>query len=598
MNAFKIASNVLALLACKVAEEAERLTGGKDKNKIWKYRAGQIRDIYEQTLTGRTVALIPGLPVQLMGSPSRVALGIAVIGEICIGILMPIDMHTNLVSLGALVATANGLGSVGYRVTAESLKQFIYFIETIMREVDGALVPDKTKWVLHLALCVFEVLDKWGIMSDSAMKLRLLLEECVKSTSERAKRCPPSVGKLSNQIQELTRFVEQRLHNIAEENDGFSRQPVIDAIMREGADEQGGTLDDVLLNEYRNMQIQLAAAKSSMTEMISNVTQWESGSETCYNQFMKAVSEVMSHDHRSLLYRKDDVSTPAQGILQHLEKLIREDKFGTEIAPQGVAFMSQTHNSKEGGLNMKEVEKLILAIENSRFGVPRPMIGLGELKVVGFGHEWIKPDTENAYGFVRLDPPPVIDAEAKKKLTPREYAIYCMLYRERMRDEFPRAAETYDKVLSKYRDTVKRSSRKRRNKINKAQLAVMSGFMACNASEEIIKEMEGTLAQMAEMMDSHEESVMVYDNDDDDGGHDSDDAQIGDLQAAVATLQAEVQQNKTKDQEERKKERNKASEDAYFNGAMAGIESVLGDDMTDEHREKLIAAIRKPDSQA
>ena len=226
------------------------------------------------------------------------------------------------------------------------------------------------------------------------------------------------------------------------------------------------------------------------------------------------------------------------------------------------------------------------------------MIGLGELKVVGFGHEWIQPDTENAYGFVRLDPPPIIDAEAKKKLTPREYAIYCMLYRERMRDEFPRAAETYDKVLSKYRDVVKRSSRRRRNQINKAQLAVMSGFMACNASREMVKEMEGTLAQMAEMMNGPEGIVAVYDIDDDDGGHESDDAQIVDLQAAVATLQAEVQQNRTKDQEERKKERDKASEAAYFSGAMAGIESVFGDDMTDDQRKNLVAAIKKPGSQA
>lgn len=38
MNAFMTASNVLALLGCKVAEEAEKLAGGKDKYKIWGYR--------------------------------------------------------------------------------------------------------------------------------------------------------------------------------------------------------------------------------------------------------------------------------------------------------------------------------------------------------------------------------------------------------------------------------------------------------------------------------------------------------------------------------------------------------------------------------
>ena len=60
MNAFKTASNVLALLGCKVAEEAEKLAGGKDKYKIWGYRARQMRDIYEATLTGRTVVLLQG----------------------------------------------------------------------------------------------------------------------------------------------------------------------------------------------------------------------------------------------------------------------------------------------------------------------------------------------------------------------------------------------------------------------------------------------------------------------------------------------------------------------------------------------------------
>ena len=134
-------------------------------------------------------------------------------------------------------------------------------------------------------------------MSDSAVKLRLLLEECVASTSERAKRCPSSVGKMSNQIQELTRFIKQRLQNIAEESDGVSSQPVVDAIMRDWANEQGGTLEEVLRAEYASIRNHLEAIESSMAEMISSVGQWDSGSEQYYNELMKAISEIMSVDH-------------------------------------------------------------------------------------------------------------------------------------------------------------------------------------------------------------------------------------------------------------------------------------------------------------
>ena len=89
------------------------------------------------------------------------------------------------------------------------------------------------------------------------------------------------------------------------------------------------------------MRDQLAAIKSSMAETISSVGQWDSGSERCYNQLMKALSETMSVDHRPLLYKRDESSHQSQEILRHLEKLIRVDMFGPEPLPHGMAFMSK-----------------------------------------------------------------------------------------------------------------------------------------------------------------------------------------------------------------------------------------------------------------
>ena len=195
---------------------------------------------------------------------------------------------------------------------------------------------------------------------------------------------------------------------------------------------------------------------------------------------------------------------------------------------------------------MDEVKEVISATNQPHFGVPRPIIGVDELKIVGVEHEWITPDAGSSYGFRRLDPSPIIDAATKKRLAPRELAIYYMLYRDKMRDALPQVAETYDKVLSKYREAARRGFRRKQNKFAKAQQAVMSAFMGCNPSKEVIEEMQGTMAQITEMVnsDGSGDNVKLCDIDDDIGADESDDdGQIGELQAAVANLQAKVQQD-------------------------------------------------------
>ena len=339
-----------------MALEAEQVAGSKakqDGRKIWAYRAEQMRKLIEVNAAGHTVVLIPGLALPLFGSPSRIIMGIPIIGEICVGMLMPIDMHTNLVSLGALAATANGLGSVGYKVTAESLKHYIYFIENTIREVDSGLVHDKMKWVLHLTLCVFELLDKWGIVSENATKLRLLLEKCVKSTSERAKSSPPSVGALSGRIQELLNFANHRIVSIMEADDGLTNQPAVDAIMNDAADAQGKTLDEMLLFEYKQLKSLLQEIESLVVATISKVAQWESGSDECYSQLMKVISQTIGTDHRRFLYQRDDTTPDAQVVISGLEKLIRGNMFDSGRTPQGIAFLSQMRDTGAGGPDLK-----------------------------------------------------------------------------------------------------------------------------------------------------------------------------------------------------------------------------------------------------
>ena len=247
---------------------------------------------------------------------------------------------------------------------------------------------------------------------------------------------------------------------------------------------------------------------------------------------------------------------------------------------------------------MDEVAKVILAVSPSPYGVPRPLVGVDELKNVGVERKWITPDAESRYGFRRLDPPPTIDAATKKRLTPRELAIYYMLYRDKMRDELPQVAGVYDKGLSKYRDAARRGLRRKQKKFAKAQQAVMSAFMGYNPSKKVIDEMQGTMALMAEMVNAggSGDDVKLCDIDDDIGANESDDdGQIEELQAAVANLQAKVQQD---ERDAREQEATKACEAAYYRGAMAGIESVLGDDVSEGHREKLVATVKKPDFQA
>ena len=110
------------MIARRIALEPEQGAGNKTKQdgrKIWAFRTEQMRKLIEVTAAGRTVVLIPGLALPLLGSPSRLIKGGPIIGEICTSMRIPIDMHTNLVFLGASVTTANGLGSVGHKVTAE-----------------------------------------------------------------------------------------------------------------------------------------------------------------------------------------------------------------------------------------------------------------------------------------------------------------------------------------------------------------------------------------------------------------------------------------------------------------------------------------------
>ena len=240
-------------------------------------------------------------------------------------------------------------------------------------------------------------------------------------------------------------------------------------------------------------------------------------------------------------------------------------------------------------------------------------MGLKELKTVGLAQKWVTASDGGHFGFRRISPPPPIDADAKKKLTSREYAVYLMLYREKMRNELPRVAQIYDRTLSKYREASKRAFRRERNQAAKAQQAILSAFMACSSSKETIEQVQDHLAQIAAVKTSHDddESAGLCGDDGGEGSEsESEPIVIGELKAAVATLQAKVQQNNTAAQRQKEREGDvvrsreeaeaksrEAVEAAYLRGAMAGIDSVFGDNVPDNQRQSLINAVN-PDSQA
>ena len=272
-----------------------------------------------------------------------------------------------------------------------------------------------------------------------------------------------------------------------------------------------------LLLEYKRLKSLLEEMESLMVATISKVAQWESGSDECYSQLMKTISETIGTDHRRSLHQRDDTAPDARSVIHALEKVVRENMFDNERTSHGIAFLSQLRDEREEGPNQKDVERLLLATEKSSLGVERPVMGLKELKTVGLAQKWVTASDGGHFGFRRISPPPPIDADAKKKLTPREYAVYLMLYREKMRDELPRVAQIYDRTLSKYKEASKRAFKKERNQAAKAQKAILSACMACKPSKETIGQVQDHLAQIAAVKTSHDDNESAGFCDDDDG---------------------------------------------------------------------------------
>ena len=212
------------------------------------------------------------------------------------------------------------------------------------------------------------------------------------------------------------------------------------------------------------------------------------------------------------------------------------------------------------------------------------------MRDVGVARGWVTKS--GTFSFEKISPIPSIKPDVKATLTPREYAIYLMLYVDQMRNEMPDVADKYSDMLEAYRGAARKARLKDGRRAKRAQVAILNAFAAYDLPNSVVEDVRGNLQALASM------KSVLHDGDDmpddveceDDDGEMSDSELIGELSAAVAVLRGE--QDKIKATAvQRATQAAGDGHDAYLRGAMAAIDCMFGADVTSEHREKIIAQL-------
>ena len=131
----------------------------------------------------------------------------------------------------------------------------------------------------------------------------------------------------------------------------------------------------------------------------------------------------------------------------------------------------------------------------------------------------------------------------------------------------------------------------------RAQQAILKAFGAYNPPTSVVEDMRGNLEALVSMASIPREDDNMF-NDmegEDDDDEMSDGERIGELSAAVAVLRGEQDKIRATTSQHAAQAANDGR-DAYFRGAAAAIDCMFGEDVTTEHREKILAQL-PPDRQ-
>ena len=131
----------------------------------------------------------------------------------------------------------------------------------------------------------------------------------------------------------------------------------------------------------------------------------------------------------------------------------------------------------------------------------------------------------------------------------------------------------------------------------RAQQAILKAFGAYNPPTSVVEDMRGNLEALVSMASIPSEDGNMLDDmeGEDDDGEISDGERIGELSAAVAGLRGEQDKIRATTSQHAAQAANDGR-DAYFRGAEAAIDCMFGEDVTTEHREKILAQL-PPDRQ-